>query len=93
MFWLVNNLARVYFAVDGRIVTEIDPLRPDEPRGEDPHAIDGHLGPLHELQHRTELPSPAWETALATIDAMTGVRLTSDWFAGPQILARFPREP
>jgi hypothetical protein len=91
VFWLVNNLARVYLAADGRIVTEVDPLRPDDTWGDDPRAIDGYLGPLRELHRRDERPSPDWETAMATVEAMTGVRLTADWFARPRTLGRFPR--
>jgi hypothetical protein len=40
---------------------------------------------------RWQRPSPDWETALATAEAMSGERLTADWFARPQILAMFPR--
>ncbi|WP_043625885.1 hypothetical protein [Nonomuraea candida] len=96
-FWyLINAANRLFYAADGQLVTEVDILYP-EPSGcwgPDPRALDSYLGALRALadQKRTDdqagvtppAPYPEWETALATVEAMTGVRLDVDRFARGQ---------
>ncbi|MFD1321513.1 hypothetical protein [Micromonospora sonneratiae] len=33
-------------------------------------------------------PSQDWETAMATVESLTGLRLDADWFRRPQLLAK-----
>ncbi|MBB4957607.1 hypothetical protein [Micromonospora polyrhachis] len=33
-------------------------------------------------------PSPDWETAMVTVESLTGLRLDADWFHHPQLLAK-----
>ncbi|MET8862837.1 hypothetical protein ABZW11_07750 [Nonomuraea sp. NPDC004580] len=96
-FWyLINAANRLFYAADGQLVTEVDTLYPEasECWGPNPRALDSYLGALRALadQKRTDdhagvtpsAPYPEWETALATVEAMTGVRLDVDRFARGQ---------
>jgi hypothetical protein len=87
VFWLVNNFNRLYHAVDGVVVTELDVLRPVDRWGADPEALSGHLDALREL-HDDPSPGPDWQTAMATVESLTGVRLDADWFHRPQLRTR-----
>ena len=56
-------------------------------------ALTDHLGALCELHDRSMSgthrgPSPDWETAMATVESLTGLRLDADWFRRPQLLAK-----
>lgn len=96
-FWyLINAANRLFHAADGQLVTEMDTLRPEPSQcwGRTPRALDSYLGALRALadQKRTDdqagvtpsAPYPEWETALATVEAMTGVRLDVDRFTRGQ---------
>jgi hypothetical protein len=87
VFWLVNNYNRLYRHVDGEVRTELDVLRPRERWGTDPEGLTDHLGALVELRDRDTGPWPDWETAMATMESLTGLRLDADWFRRPQRLA------
>lgn len=59
VFWLINNFNRVYYAVDGIVVTALDVLRPQDHRwGVDPDALTDHLGGLRDLHDRERSPFP-----------------------------------
>jgi hypothetical protein len=90
VYWLINNMNRLYHAVDGVIVTQLDVLRPHDRWGADPDALTGHLDALYDLHERSSGPFPDWETALATIESLTGVRLDAEWFHRPQLQATIP---
>jgi hypothetical protein len=84
LVWLVNAYNRLLYAITG-----LDVLFPTTAWGADPAALDEHLGALVELEarQRSEVdPGPFhdWETAMATLESLTGVRLTAEWFARPQ---------
>ncbi|MFB4299717.1 DUF6461 domain-containing protein [Actinomadura sp. NTSP31] len=87
VFWAINNFNRLYYIVDGVVVTELDTLRPLDRWGTDPEALTGHLDALRSLHDRSD-PGPDWETAMATLESLTGQRLDPDWFARPQLLAK-----
>ncbi|MFI7062494.1 DUF6461 domain-containing protein [Kribbella sp. NPDC050124] len=87
VFWVINNFNRLYYAVDGVVVTELDVLRPQERWGADPDALAGHLDALRDLRDREHGPWPDWETAMATVESLTGLRLDTDWFDRPQMFA------
>jgi hypothetical protein len=88
VFWVINNFNRLYYAVDGVVVTELDVLRPQERWGADPDALTGHLDALRDLRDREQGPWPDWETAMATVESLTGLRLDADWFDRPQVFAK-----
>ncbi|WP_433445042.1 hypothetical protein [Nonomuraea sp. CA-141351] len=98
-FWcLVNNAHELFYAADGVLVTSVaqisSPYGP-ECFGQDPAALDGYLGALRALGARMKAddeagvtpaaPYPDWETALATVEALTGVRLDVDRFTREQL--------
>lgn len=87
VFWAINNFNRLYHLVDGAVVTELDVLKPLERWGTDPEALTGHLAALCDLNDSPG-PGPDWETAMATVESLTGLRLDADWFFRPQLLAR-----
>lgn len=91
VFWLINNFNRVSYAADGVLMTELDVLNPRERWGADPEALTGHLGALIELRDREHGPWPDWETAMATVESLTGVELDADWFRRPQVTAKIRR--
>ncbi|GAA2265245.1 hypothetical protein GCM10010149_01620 [Nonomuraea roseoviolacea subsp. roseoviolacea] len=87
-WWLVNNAHELFYAADGVLVTSVNMHsfpHSLECFGQDPAALDGHLGALRALGARMKAddeagvtyagPYPDWETALATVEALTGVRL------------------
>lgn len=86
VFWVINNFNRLSYIVDGVVATELDVLRPLERWGTDPEALTDHLEALCDLADRSS-PGPDWETAMATLESLTGQRLDADWFARPQLLA------
>jgi Family of unknown function (DUF6461) len=88
VFWLINNTNRLYYVVDGVVVTELDVLRPHERWGADPDALTGHLDALRDLHDSAQGPWPEWETAMATVESLTGLGLDADWFDRPQVSAR-----
>ncbi|MGW0436294.1 DUF6461 domain-containing protein [Micromonospora sp. NPDC003197] len=93
VFWVINNFNRLYHAVDGVLVTELDVLRPQDRWGTDPEALTDHLDALCNLHDRSMSgthpgPSPDWETAMATVESLTGIRLDADWFYRPQLLVK-----
>ncbi|WP_345433823.1 DUF6461 domain-containing protein [Actinoallomurus vinaceus] len=90
VFWAINNFNRLYYIVDGVVVTELDMLRPLDRWGTDPEALTDHLDALRDLHDRSD-PGPDWETAMATLESLTGQRLDPDWFAHPQLLAKVNR--
>jgi len=90
VFWLINNHNRLYHLVDGVLITELDVLDPLTRRGADPEALTDHLGALCDLAAQTT-PGPDWETAMATLESLTGQRLDADWFARPQLYAEANR--
>jgi hypothetical protein len=90
VFWLINNFSMLHYAVDGVLVTEVETLRPQERRGTDPEALTDHLDALRDLRDRSG-PGPDWETAMATLESLTGQRLDADWFARPQLIAKVNR--
>jgi hypothetical protein len=49
VYWAINNANRLFHAVDGVIVTELDTLRPRDRWGADPEALSDHLGALLEM--------------------------------------------
>ncbi|WP_062440140.1 DUF6461 domain-containing protein [Herbidospora daliensis] len=88
-FWyLVNNTNSLFYAADGHLVTEVDVWSPypDERVGTDPHALDAVL---HELQARSEAEHAGEDApdcidmAFATVEALTGARLTAEHFTRP----------
>jgi len=87
VFWLINNANRLYHAVDGMMITELDALRPHERWGSDPEALTDHLGALFELHEQSTPPYWDWQTALATVESLTGERVEADWFTQSQLAA------
>jgi hypothetical protein len=91
VFWVINNFNRLYYVVDGVVVTELDALRPSDRWGSEPEALTDHLDALCDLDssrpgtHQGHFPD--WETAMATVESLTGLRLDADWFHRPQLLA------
>lgn len=90
VFWMINNFNRLSYMSDGVVVTELDMLRPLDRWGTDPEALTDHLDALRDLHDRSA-PGPDWETAMATLESLTGQRLDPDWFARPQLLAKVNR--
>jgi hypothetical protein len=88
VFWLINNFNRLSYAVDGVVVTVLDVLRPQDRWGADPEALTDHLDTLRHLHDRERAPSPDWETAMATVESLTGLGLDADWFDRPQLRAK-----
>ncbi|MET7463162.1 hypothetical protein [Nonomuraea sp. NPDC005501] len=102
-WWLVNNAHELFYAADGVLVTSVRQISsPHGPElfGQDPAALDDHLGALRALAARMEAddkagvtpaaPYPDWQTALATVEALTGVRLDLDRFTREQLSVRTP---
>lgn len=96
-WWLVNNAHELFYAADGFLVTSVNMSsfpHSLECFGSDPRALDGYLDALQALGERMKAddqagvtpstPYPDWETALATVEAMTGVRLDLDRFTREQ---------
>ncbi|MGV9303483.1 hypothetical protein ACWDLG_08945 [Nonomuraea sp. NPDC003727] len=96
-WWLVNNAHELFYAADGVLVTSVNMHsfpHSLECFGQDPAALDDHLGALRALGARMKAddeagvtpttPYPDWETALATVEALTGVRLDLDRFTRKQ---------
>ncbi|MFG1851386.1 DUF6461 domain-containing protein [Actinomadura geliboluensis] len=90
VFWLINNFSRLYYLADGELITELDPLDPQNPSGNAPHALTDHLDALRTLRAHPG-PGPDWETAMATLESLTGERLDADWFTHPQTFAEANR--
>jgi Family of unknown function (DUF6461) len=88
VFWLINNFNRLYYVVDGVVVTELDVLCPQDRWGADPDALTDHLDALRDLRDRERGPFPDWETAMATVESLTGLGLDADWFDRPQLFAK-----
>jgi hypothetical protein len=88
VFWLINNFNRLYYVVDGVVITELDVLRPQDPWGADPDALTDHLDALRDLRDRERGPFPDWETAMATMESLTGLGLDAGWFDRPHLLAK-----
>jgi hypothetical protein len=88
VFWLINNFNRLYYVVDGVVVTELDVLRPQDRWGADPDALTDHLDALRDLRDRERGPFPDWETAMATMESLTGLGLDAGWFDRPHVLAK-----
>ncbi|MFG2053299.1 DUF6461 domain-containing protein [Micromonospora sp. NPDC048930] len=91
VFWVINNFNRLYYAVDGVVVTGLDVLYPQERWGADPDALTDHLDALHDLRDRERAPFPDWETAMATVESLTGLGLDAGWFDRPQLSAKINR--
>jgi hypothetical protein len=91
VFWLINNFNRLYYAVDGVMVTELDVLWPQDRWGTDPEALTDHLDALRDLRDRERGPWPDWETAMATVESLTGLGLDADWFNRLQVFAKINR--
>ncbi|MEU1393599.1 MULTISPECIES: hypothetical protein [unclassified Nonomuraea] len=97
-WWLVNNAHELFYAADGVLVTSVSQISsPGGPEcfGQDPTALDDYLEALRALGARMKADDEAgvtrpaepyrdWETALATVEAMTGVRLDLDRFTRKQ---------
>ncbi|MFG1710718.1 hypothetical protein ACFLIM_46905 [Nonomuraea sp. M3C6] len=103
-WWLINNAHGLFYAADGRSVTEVNLPSFDGSLpcwGRDPHALDPYLGWLRALgeqlrrEDETGEYDPPYlerEIALATVEAMSGVRLESSWFTREQdYIAHAPR--
>jgi hypothetical protein len=91
VFWIINNFNRLSWAADGVMLTDLDVLDPQHAEGgSQPNGLDDHLGALIELS-MAEIPGPDWETAMATMESLTGERLQADWFDRPQVLSRIDR--
>ncbi|PZG23515.1 DUF6461 domain-containing protein [Nonomuraea aridisoli] len=99
-WWLVNNTNRLFYAADGDLITKVDVFRPSpaECTGRNPRALDDYLGAIRALVAQREADDragafdappypryPHWEAALATVEAMTGVRLDLDRFTRKQL--------
>lgn len=91
MFWLVNNFNRLYYVIDGVVVTGLDVLSPRDRWGAQPDALTDHLDALLHLSDRERGPWPDWETAMATVESLTGLGLDADWFDRPQLFAKINR--
>jgi hypothetical protein len=96
VFWVINNFNRLYYVADGVVVTELDVLWPQDRLGADPDALTGHLDGLRDLHDRrmsgtSPGPSPDWETAMATVESLTGLGLDAGWFDRPQLFAKINR--
>ncbi|MGP3966003.1 hypothetical protein ACTWPT_59725 [Nonomuraea sp. 3N208] len=99
-WWLVNNANSLFYAADGNLITEMDVFRPSpvECTGRNPRVLDDHLGAIRALVAQREADDragafdappypryPHFQTALATVEAMTGVRLDLDRFTRKQL--------
>jgi hypothetical protein len=84
VFWLINNFNRLYYVIDGVVVTELDVLLPQDRGGADPDALTGHLDALRD-------PQADWAAAMATVESLTGLGLDADWFDRPQLFAKVNR--
>lgn len=89
VFWLINNFTRLCYAVDGVLVTELNALNPHKRWGTDPDAVTGHLSALFELRDREQVPWPDWETAMATVESLTGL----DWMRTSSTAHRYSQGP
>jgi hypothetical protein len=85
-FWLINNYSTLYYAAEGIVMTVVETLSPQRRWGADPEALTDHLGALLKLSAGS-VPSPDWETAMATVESLTGQRLEAGWFDRPQLFA------
>ncbi|TDB83936.1 hypothetical protein E1264_26485 [Actinomadura sp. KC216] len=93
LFWLINNFSLLSYLVDGELFTEVETLVPANRQGTDPEALTDHLGPLCDLRSSVVAgtlagPAPDWETAMATLESLTGESLDAGWFARPQTYAK-----
>ncbi|MGP4103419.1 hypothetical protein [Nonomuraea sp. KM90] len=103
--WLINSANSLFYAADGNLITEMNVFRPspEECTGRNPRALDDHLGAIRALVARREADDragafdappypryPHFQTALATVEAMTGVHLDRDRFTRNQ-LSIYPR--
>ncbi|MGJ6963448.1 hypothetical protein ACSDR0_16210 [Streptosporangium sp. G11] len=89
-WWLINNANELCYGADGALVTRLDILHPQLSgcTGQNPQGLEAYLGALRTLAKRkmtddeTGVPYTDqyrdWETALATVEAMSGVRLDLD---------------
>ncbi|GAA2302106.1 hypothetical protein GCM10010149_59280 [Nonomuraea roseoviolacea subsp. roseoviolacea] len=104
-WWLVNNANRLFYAADGDLITELNVLHasPAECWGRNPRALDDYLGAIRALEAQREADDragafdappypryPEFETALATVEALTGVRLDLDRFTREQLSIHAP---
>lgn len=100
-WWLVNNAHELFYAADGVLVTSVNMSsfpHSLECFGPAPAALDDYLGALRALGARMKAddeagvtpaaPYPDWQTALATVEALTGVRLDLDRFTREQLSVR-----
>ncbi|MFI6451935.1 hypothetical protein ACIBF6_10300 [Streptosporangium amethystogenes] len=95
-WWLVNNANELYYGADGALVTALNILYPQPSgcTGQNPQGLDAYLGALRALDEQKRIDDKMgvsrahlyrdWETALATMEAMSGVRLDLDWFVREQ---------
>lgn len=87
----VNQHARFIYAVDGKVITGLDPMFPDEPRwGAEPDRLLPHLEDLglvdefDEDDEEWQAPRGRFvEAALALAERCTGIRLTPEQVRGP----------
>ncbi|WP_157521590.1 hypothetical protein [Herbidospora cretacea] len=99
-WWLVNNANSLFYAADGKLITEMNVFHPSpaECTGRNTRALDDHLGAIRALVAQREADDragafdappypryPNFQTALATVEAMTGVRLDLDRFTRKQL--------
>ncbi|MEV1178541.1 hypothetical protein [Nonomuraea sp. NPDC049784] len=102
-WWLANNAHELFYAADGVLVTSVNMSsfpHSLECFGQDPAALDDYLGAWRALGARIKAddqagvtpaaPYPDWETALATVEALTGVRLDVDRFTREQLAVVLP---
>ncbi|MFI0407400.1 DUF6461 domain-containing protein [Actinomadura sp. 3N508] len=93
LFWLINNFSMLSYLADGELITEVETLAPQNRRGTDPEALTDRLGAMCDLRAGVVAgtlsgPAPDWETAMATLESLTGVSLDAGWFARPQTFAK-----
>jgi hypothetical protein len=86
-FWLINNYSTLYYADGGTVITIVETLSPQRRWGVDPEALTDHLGALLDLSTNS-VPSPDWETAMATVESLTGQRLDAGWFVRRQLFTK-----
>ncbi|MFI6801188.1 DUF6461 domain-containing protein [Streptosporangium canum] len=91
----IDSIAKFIYAADGKVITELDPMFPDEPRrGAEPDRLLEDLedlGLVDEFEEDDEEWDEEWlesskrfvETALALAERCTGIRLTSEHVRGP----------
>jgi hypothetical protein len=89
VFWNVNFDNSVDYAVNGRLLTSLDAMFPDNRHGEQPEALDDWLFPLGDLL------SVDWRaSAMAIVEMATGSRLETDFFdttAGFRVVKAHPQ--